>query len=309
MNLSSLLRKVDVLAHQRAELVRQAAEQGHAIRLHVPDADACYLSFTACHADGQWQGLVDMRQWLANALPGLERLLPRGCSKGDIQRLFQAAGRPVQPPANGLRCEVVSEVRIVHADAVPKQALPLVETAQGPLWLLSVPTLHEHVPTLPAWADGLPIPLSWCIGSSQLSTAGLDRLARGDVLQITDCRWEVSLHRRRIGGFLITDEGLLMNATAQTPARPPDDIPAAISSPVDARLQLPMHLEFLLLETTTSLAELTTLMEGRIMPLTSDASLRVQVRANGRRVAEGELVRWEDRLGVEIHTLYRDGGA
>lgn len=67
---------------------------------------------------------------------------------------------------------------------------------------------------------------------------------------------------------------------------------------------LPARVEFVLHEQVCTLTQLAGWMEGQVMPLAPDSVQRVQVRANGHLVAEGELVRWEDRLGVELHTLH-----
>jgi flagellar motor switch/type III secretory pathway protein FliN len=45
-----------------------------------------------------------------------------------------------------------------------------------------------------------------------------------------------------------------------------------------------------------------------VLPLSLEAAGRVEVRAGGQRIATGELVQLDDRLGVELCDIYRGSG-
>ncbi|PQZ90750.1 MULTISPECIES: FliM/FliN family flagellar motor switch protein [Pseudomonas] len=66
-----------------------------------------------------------------------------------------------------------------------------------------------------------------------------------------------------------------------------------------------MHLEILLQEQLVSARQLAAFAPGKVLPLTPGAIHCVEVRINGQLLALGELVQLEDRLGVELHEVYR----
>lgn len=70
---------------------------------------------------------------------------------------------------------------------------------------------------------------------------------------------------------------------------------------------LPVRLEFLLATHDLDLAALSQIIAGQLIPLADDAARRIEVRANGKPVALGELVQLDGQLGVELLKVYRDG--
>lgn len=303
MSLETLLRQVDPLTHRRAEFFRHGVEEVPGLTFSMPGTEGDYLSFSACLANGErWQAIMNMHHWIDLALPGLQALLPEGCSQSDILELFEAAAQPVTAPLECLAYEAITDVHPLRDLSLLGQLLPTMSTPQGALWLSHPPAVDPSPQaTAPVWAPALPMPLSWVIGYSQLPCASLGRLARGDVLQISDCRWTVVSCRRVIGEFTPTEEGLFMSISAEQPTITSDQ--ALLEDP--AVSGLPVQVEFVLHESTLSLSELKVLIDGGVMPLGENSAREVQVRANGQCVAEGELVRWEDRLGVELHTVHR----
>ncbi|RKS28780.1 ATP synthase alpha/beta subunit-like protein [Pseudomonas sp. WPR_5_2] len=74
---------------------------------------------------------------------------------------------------------------------------------------------------------------------------------------------------------------------------------------------LSVRLEFVLASQQIDLASLSQIIEGQLIPLADDAAHHVEIRANGKCVARGELVQLEEQLGVEaIHAqAFREGYA
>ncbi|QDG56395.1 FliM/FliN family flagellar motor switch protein [Pseudomonas sp. NIBRBAC000502773] len=68
-----------------------------------------------------------------------------------------------------------------------------------------------------------------------------------------------------------------------------------------------MHLEILLQEQLISRRRLAAFAPGKVLPLSPGIIHCVEVRVNGRLLALGELVQLEDRLGVELHEVYKRG--
>ncbi|WP_322784188.1 FliM/FliN family flagellar motor switch protein [Pseudomonas sp. PCH199] len=69
---------------------------------------------------------------------------------------------------------------------------------------------------------------------------------------------------------------------------------------------LPVRLEFVLATHEIDLATLSQIIEGQLIPLAGDAARHIEVRANGKPVARGELVQLDEQLGVELLEVYRN---
>lgn len=69
---------------------------------------------------------------------------------------------------------------------------------------------------------------------------------------------------------------------------------------------VPVRLEFVLATHDTDLATLSQIIDGQLIPLADDAAQHIEVRANGKRVARGELVQLDEQLGVELLEIYRN---
>ena len=65
-----------------------------------------------------------------------------------------------------------------------------------------------------------------------------------------------------------------------------------------------VKLEFVLDERTITLAELNNLMSGSVLTLGRDAIMGVEIRIAGRKIAIGELIQMDERLGVELREVY-----
>ena len=68
---------------------------------------------------------------------------------------------------------------------------------------------------------------------------------------------------------------------------------------------LPVRLEFLLASHDIDLGTLSRIIDGQLIPLAADAARHIEVRANGKPVARGELVQLDEQLGVELLAVYR----
>lgn len=67
---------------------------------------------------------------------------------------------------------------------------------------------------------------------------------------------------------------------------------------------LPVRLEFVLATHDIDLATLSQIIAGQLIPLAADAARQIEVRANGKPVARGELVQLDEQLGVELLEVY-----
>jgi type III secretion protein Q len=67
-----------------------------------------------------------------------------------------------------------------------------------------------------------------------------------------------------------------------------------------------VRLQFVLATQEIDLATLSQFIGGQLIPLADDATRHIEVRANGKPVARGELVQLEEQLAVELLEVYRN---
>lgn len=296
------LRRVNPQLHLRSQAVKRWQRDGLDAGLGSPDRQQACLCFTAEGGQGQWQGIIDARAWLNQSLPQLQSLLAAQCPLGRIAELFRAIPRPLQLQPQELHYRTLSAVEWIEPGALPVD-LPWLATSRGTVWLTRLPSpcampvdLHAQ-----AWLRDVPQRLKLLLGRSDLSLCSLLRLAPGDVLRLTRQLCQCWLAQRCIGVFTFTKEGLLMETRVV-------DVPA-MQAQAQAGIELhelPVHLEFVLASREVRLVELANIMAGQLITLAADAVQHIEIRANGRAVARGELVQLDGQLGVELLEVYRN---
>lgn len=282
------------------EWVARWQHEGHSALLCQPLAEARYIGFVAQGPQGSWQGMLAADEWLQAVWPEWSRLLPRGLSDTDLLALFRTVERPMDVPVPALAYERLVDIELVDGRAMAHVALPCIATAQSQLWVRRLPQCQPSFPPRPLqdWLGGLRQPLQAVLGHSLLPPHQLRHLAAGDVLVITEQSRQVLLADQCIGLFTIIEEGLHMQFT--DPEAVEQVAPCALSP-------LPVKLAFVLDERTLSMAELNQLIEHQVLPLSAEAATGVEVRVGGQCIAKGELVQLDDRLGVELLSVYRGG--
>ncbi|WP_017901912.1 FliM/FliN family flagellar motor switch protein, partial [Pseudomonas asplenii] len=149
------------------------------------------------------------------------------------------------------------------------------------------------------WLRNLPHCLRATLGYSRLPSAALPTLVCGDVLRISRLTRHWQLADQPVGEFTLIEQGLHMTLSSNIPDTPPAEPCAALGS-------LPVRLEFVLHERHVSLAELAALVEGQVLALEPSVLGDIEIRANGRALACGELVRLGGGLGVELRQIRRE---
>ncbi|MGJ7515637.1 FliM/FliN family flagellar motor switch protein [Pseudomonas baetica] len=295
------LRRVDTQAHAVAQWVQRWQRTGHGAGLGRPDRQPGYLRFRAQGDGGDWLGLIVAHDWLSHALPALQSLLTVECSLASIAGLFQAVQRPLLLEVEGLHDRALSDIECLVPTQLPAHDLPWLDTPRGRVWLMRLPStpITAGCPvSADSWLRDLPLRLTLMLGISQLSPASRRRLSEGDVLRIMQRTQHCWLANRCLGVFTFTEGGLHMETTvADTNEQnaPGPDLGA-----------VPVHLEFVLATHETDLATLLQIIDGQLIPLADDAVRHIEVRANGKRVARGELVQLDEQFGVELLEIYRN---
>ncbi|WP_339476677.1 FliM/FliN family flagellar motor switch protein [Pseudomonas sp. RL_5y_Pfl2_73] len=298
------LRRVEPLAHAQAQAIQRWRRASREAGLGRVPGHCDYLRFRAQGDGGDWQGLIAAQDWLYRVFPQLQSMLKLETSLANVLGLFRAAPRPLLLELGELHDRALSDIECVVSARLPTCQLPWLQTPRGRMWLLQLPTAPPAVSErlgVGSWLDELPLRLELILGVSQVSQTGRLRLHKGDVLRIVQRTQRCCLAGRCLGTFTFTQEGLQMQPTVTdaNPDNPPD---------ADAKVDLgalPVRLEFLLAPHETDLATLSRIIEGQLIPLAEDAARHIEVRANGKPVALGELVQLDGQLGVELLQVYR----
>lgn len=178
--------------------------------------------------------------------------------------------------------------------------LPAVRAEEGLVWIQELQGSLGGAPTTAALRGDLSVRLSLQLGSLQLSTARLRRLARGDIVLMTQTDVRALHAGRPLFDYLLHEESITVNQFEH-----PDTaalMPAAsetLSLPLDIG-SLPLCLQVRLCELPLSVAELSALQPGSVLPLPPQAYQQVALLQGKLRIAAGELVQVGDALGVRL---------
>ncbi|QBC42542.1 FliM/FliN family flagellar motor switch protein [Iodobacter fluviatilis] len=268
--------------------------QGIEVSFSLPDVEACHVFSVD---GGRWQGLLSLHEWLSCVSPALAEILGSTGDEGLLQALFMATPRPLEFTATELAYD---SLQLGEKAQMPVSAMPCLTTPQGRVWLIDIPAMRKGQDKVnPAWLLTLPLQLIFEIGYSKLSQRAKARLGVGDVLLITEETHWVKSCDVRIGRYWQNEDGIMIEREDQAHLVTPTEIP-------DLLAELPLRLEFILQQSTVSVAELGDLYLGQLLPLLPDAEKQIEVKANGVLIARGELVQVDGRLGVELLEIQQE---
>jgi len=299
------LRRVDSRLHACTQAIERWRRAGRTAGLgRVPDRSG-FIQFRAQGDGGDWHGLILAHDWLHRALPTSPSWVGRQSPLSSIVALFRAVPRPLPLAVDELRYGRLTDIEGVERAWSPTHDVPWLDTPRGRVWVTRLPPSGCVTEPLgpETWLKSLPMRLLLQLGVSELRAARLRRLHKGDVLRITERTQHGLLANRCLGVFTFTEEGLHMQPSVAD-ADPP--IPLSPGPAVDPSA-LMVRLEFVLATHDIDLAQLSRFIDGQLIPLAADAARHIEIRANGRPVAVGELVQMEAQLGVELLKVYRDG--
>jgi type III secretion protein Q len=293
------LRRVDTLTHTRLQTVQRWQQGGHCAGTGRPES-AGVLSFLARGELGDWRGLIVARDWLHRSLPLLESLQAVECPATSIATLFRAVPRALLLNVDELQYRELDDIQLLDSAQGEAEELPWLDTARGRVWFTQLPPDQPQNAALEpsTWLEDLPLQLDLLLGVSHLDQPSVLRLGPGDVLQINQLTHQCVLANRGIGVFTFTEEGLLMELTV-------DESTSQEEAGLD---HLPVRLEFVVATHDVELGTLRQMVAGQLIPLAANAAQQIEVRANGKRVARGELVQLDGQLGVELLEVYRNRG-
>ena len=149
----------------------------------------------------------------------------------------------------------------------------------------------------------LRVPLTFSLGYSVLPYNTLATIEVGDVLLIEHTEGRVSSHGKTLFTSELNQETIMILERDENGEHDKVDAPSTASA--TGLNTLPVELSFVLLEKIVPLNELKAITPGEIVELPPGAMLDVEIRANQRSFARGELIQLANgQLGVEIRTLW-----
>jgi type III secretion protein Q len=175
---------------------------------------------------------------------------------------------------------------------------------------------------LKGWLAGLRVPLSFCLGSTQIRLRDLGGISRGDIIGIEEWGSSGSAivvtatvggpHGRHLWGLADGSRITLQNAPERSkdtamnrdtppPSSLPEDLHATANLPIDRLDALEVSLRFEVGDLSVSLGELKALRAGHVFDLGQPLNRGVvRILAHGNVLGKGFLVAVGDRLGVRV---------
>lgn len=241
-----------------------------------------------------------------------------------LERAFGHAVRIVaagsQPPAEAGPHRVALSLRRADGGRTVEAVLLLDQRA-----LALVAELAGRLPERESEASGdwdhLPVPLRLDVGWVDLPVADLAGLSRQDILLLDETTLldenrlilratGLTGLRARLDGSTLIIEDIVRTTMSEDPADPPAAAPDPASAtdgeaePLLGSLdQVEVRLTFDIGHQLLTLADLRGLRPGTSFDLGRDPRRAVNIRANGKLIGNGELVRIDDRVGVRIVSL------
>lgn len=155
---------------------------------------------------------------------------------------------------------------------------------------------------------------SFILGYSKISLSLLKTILPGDILLIDDIHFSLNVGDRKYFDFswdegnCVTLDAIVGNSEEneedeQNDAIIEDSIDLAQSLDLNSIGAIPITISFLLANKTLSIDQLEELAPGKKFILPDNAIRHINILANGKAIAQGELIKIKDRLAVEINKL------
>lgn len=306
MKTLTALRRVEKDTHALTLIQAQLQRQGYQTQLRRPLSGMRYLRFHGQFEDSsEIHGLIDLASWASTALPSLDGIDWLSVEDQILQPLIAEHPLHLALSHQHAPFKTMSVLELVTISGHTSE-LPCLDASPGTVIVEHFVPHVSHDAAEIASLNHLHIPLTFSVGYSVLPCDALNTLEVGDVLLIEHSEGRISSN----GKTLFTSElnqGAIMilnreENEIENGKMPHDTSHVSENTGLNA---LPIELSVVLMEKTVPLAQLKTMTPGEIIELPPDTMLDVEIRANQRCFARGELVQLANgQLGVEIRTLW-----
>lgn len=296
-----LLTALDEVHIRHQDCYRQLRRRG------IPSAladlpDGSYLRFQLIGPDGEWRCRIEAGAWIAQQLPAMAGLAWSTMGPLHLAGLCETE-RPLHFATPHIRFDHAQFLGMCEhrSDHVP---WPCMDSRQGRVWMEHASWSSDAALPAAQLPLHLELPIRLHLGKLMLSMQRLRRLRPHDIVLIPAARPRAWRGSRCLFEFDVNKESVTVNTLYPHP----DDQPAYDLDDIDASegmidlAGLPIELDIVLCQLGISVAELSEIQAGMVLPLPEGAHRNVRIQHHGRPVAIGELVQVGDMLGVQVTT-------
>ncbi|EHG5995780.1 TPA: FliM/FliN family flagellar motor switch protein [Escherichia fergusonii] len=257
-------------------------------------------------ANHRWKGWIQTRELIATAevctgdlalTPEVEALI--------IEWMNQTGSLP------GLHVDELTESKLIFGD---RQDLLLndvdqmvrIQTPIFTLWLEHL-NIKLESPGVDIINAGMKWRVDFVLGQTVIRTETLSKTGNSDLLLIKDVRSYAACFNQKL--FLWSyPEGKMtsINDEFNSINEYEEDILSATGDEITELRNIPVKLEFILHSDILTLAGLEGIYSGQMYSFPDSVEKRIEIRANGKRIGEGELVDYDGMLAVEVHQWMGD---
>jgi type III secretion protein Q len=304
MNRLTALRYVDEEAQALGNVRTRLQHLGYQPQENSFLAAKYYLRFHGEFADAsKISGYIDIASWMSQALPALEGIDWFSVDEQILPSLIASYPLRLKLTHQHVALKTCQIVELVK-DTQLLIALPSLAAAPGVVLVENFTRVVSETFSDEIMNGNLPIPLVFNLGHSALPYHALSSIQTGDVLLIEHVAGQINTHGKTLFKFELEQESIMI--TESDNEEPVDaDSHAHQAGGRTGLDHLPIELSIVLMEKTVSLAELKTITPGEVMSLPPEALTDVEIRANQRSFARGELIQLSNgQLGVEIRKIW-----
>lgn len=270
-----------------------------------------YVGLRAVWSSRTYEGWVSLDDLARRAFPMLGDIAWHAADKRYVFDLLEQGGQILALPAPPDGWSHVRFTQIVEAPLPPEPLLCFDEPGGVQAYFRQFPEAVAPLGAALAHIGALPVAVQFVFGRTTVPRSLISHIAPGDAIRINRLRNEV-----RVGGLTVCDfhcEGSNIMLSEQNQMATDDDIDGGQSRPAAGDGQatelfnpdeLPITLEFVLQEEQVSVGQLVGCHVGMVLPMRPNASSDVIIRANGRRIGNGEVIQVGEHLAVEVKTLW-----
>lgn len=302
MKILTTLRRVEASVHTLANIHAQLTHQGYQPQLSRPLPGIRYLRFRAQFEDrSEIKGLLSFSAWIKTVLPELDGVDWLSIEDQIVHPLITehplqlALSHQHSPFIQTGTVELVSDVKYAHD-------LPCLDALPGEIMV------EQFTPHMPknasevASLSHLPIPLTFSIGYSVLPLSALTTIEVGDVILVEHAEGRVSSNGLTLFTSELTQGGIMVLNRRENEAEHNLEQSTENTMGLDT---LPVELSVVIMEKVVPLNQFKAITPGEIIELPPGAVMDVEIRANKRCFARGELIQLANgQLGVEIRALW-----
>ena len=279
---------------------------------HDLQIDELYLRFSLTFEDvSEMTGYIARSAWLCMAVPDLQGIDWLSMDVKILPTLIEAY--PLQLNISNQH-SAIERCRIgeIVADTARLRGLPCLSANSG---VIIVEHFKNNIATESSDSkyelelqSKLPVPVMFLLGRSSFPARDINQINIGDVLLIEKVKGQVKSKNAILFDFkLEKDSIMILEHTEEIPV----DGLEVVSNQPDQRTgssdinNLPIEISVILFEKTLLLGELKSMLPGEVLQFPHNAQMNVEIRANHRRIANGELVQLPNgQLGVEVCRLF-----